>query len=117
MSIPFRILIYFIVPVLAVLAWPLEYLTGQPWVAVSGVVLIVAVGAFVFLGRSAALTLAIFIMGLNAIVRLMMFFPHIMTNSGVVDWPYVITSLISIALAIWAVLRLDRPDIRVMMVA
>jgi hypothetical protein len=117
MNTPVRILLFFVLPIIAVLAWPPDYLIGLPGATLAAAVLIAAVGVFVLLGRSAALTLAIFLMGLNTIVRVMMFFPHFTTNSGALDWTFVIASIISIALSMWVLLRLDRPDVRVLMVS
>jgi hypothetical protein len=67
-------------------------------------------------GRSLALTLLIFLQGFNVIVRLMMFWPHFTNNSGNVDILYVLTSILSLALSAYLVLRLDKVDVRVQMI-
>jgi surface polysaccharide O-acyltransferase-like enzyme len=67
------------------------------------------------MGQSTALTLGIFVQGLNVIIRLMMLFPNL-SKLGVYDIPWLITSLLSIGLSIYLVLRLDRTDVRVTLV-
>ena len=88
--------------------------------------IVVVVGVYIVLtwalirGRNWALTLSIFIQGMNVIVRLMMFFPHASfppAEGGGLDWLYILLNLLSIALSIWLLLRLDKPDVRATMVA
>jgi hypothetical protein len=63
-------------------------------------------------GRSLALTLSIFIQGLNVIIRLMMFFSQAKPENGPWDVPYIIASLVGIALSTYLMFRLDRGDVR-----
>lgn len=88
--------------------------------AVLGVVAVayLALGFLVFRGRSWALTLSIFSQGLNVIIRLMMFFSQAVTLAGdarIVNLPWIVTALVSIALSVWFLLRLDRQDVRLLM--
>lgn len=115
-----KIMLFIILPVLAPLFLPLRILQpgGGPILFLG---LLIAISAlflapFLWRGKSTALTLAIFIQGLNVIMRLMMFFPNL-SKQGVVDIPWLITSLLSMGLSIYLVLRLDRTDVRVTMVA
>jgi hypothetical protein len=73
-------------------------------------------GYLLLTGRSRALTLMIFLMGLNAIVRLMMFFPKVTYTDGSLNPMFGLTSIISVGLSIYLVLRLDRVDVRKTMV-
>jgi hypothetical protein len=68
-------------------------------------------------GRSWALTLSIFIQGVNVIVRLMMLFSNAVNKTGVVNLPFILTSLLAIIISGWLLLRLDRPDIRSLITA
>jgi hypothetical protein len=46
----------------------------------------------------------------------MMFFPNSVTSDGVVHLPFIITSLISMGLSFYLMLRLDQTDVRIQMV-
>jgi len=86
-------------------------------------VILFAVAFFALLGLMEwrgvawALALSIFIQGINVIVRLMLFLSHAVPAAGAPpDLIFIITSLISIALSLWLMLRLDRVDVRVTMI-
>lgn len=116
MSPIFRLFLFIILPILAVLSWPPEILADAlPLIAVAAVVFVL-LGVLLWQGRSLALTLTIFIQGLNVIVRLMMFFSHAKPASGPWDVPYIVAALFSIALSAYLLLRLDQGDIRAQMV-
>ena len=69
-------------------------------------------------GSSTALTLAIFIQGLNVIIRIMMLVPNAYSPSAdSYNWPYIITNLFGLCISFYLMLRLDRTDVRVLMVA
>ena len=115
-----KILFFVLLPVLAPLLLPPRFFsanTSSPilflGVVVAGSALLVS--PFLWRGWSTALTLAIFLQGLNVIMRLMMFFPNL-SKQGVYDIPWLITSVLSMGLCIYLVLRLDRTDVRVTMV-
>ena len=115
-----KLLLFVVLPVLSPLILPPRLLspsTGGP-ILFLGVLLAASallISPFLFRGRSTALTLAIFVQGLNVIMRLMMFFPNL-SKQGVYDFPWLITSLLSMGLSLYLVLRLDRTDVRVTMV-
>lgn len=99
------------------LIFPPATLQGA-FVAIALVLLVFAgLGLGVWRGRSWALTLSIFLQGVNIIVRLMMLFPNAKTEAGVVNLPFILTSLLAIIVSGWFLLRLDRPDIRALIVA
>ncbi len=112
-----RIFLFFLLPLIAPLIMPPQFLFSS--MGLLPLVLGVSAGLVGFLvnrGNSTALTLTIFLEGINVIIRLMMFYPHILTDSGTVDYLWILTSLLSMGLSMYLVLRLDRMDIRVQMV-
>ncbi|PWH12920.1 MAG: hypothetical protein DDG59_15185 [Anaerolineae bacterium] len=95
-----------------------------PRTLLSGIgVVVVALLFFVFLGyglwrrRMWALTMSIFVQGLNIIVRFMMFYPAAKTPQGTWNIELVLFTAVAIILSGWILLRLDRPDIRSMITA
>jgi len=83
------------------------------------IVVAVALGLaiMVWRGRTWALTMSIFLQGLNVIVRVMMLLPRAMSQTETVDVAFIITSVLAIA-ASWVFLyRFDRPELRAAMVA
>ncbi len=116
-----RVLLFFILPLLSPLIYPPDMLLGLLPVAGVAAVVFVLIGVLLWRGQSLALTFSILLQGFNVITRLMMFFSTAVerTGSGVitVQWVYLVTSLISIGLSVWLLLRLDRPDVRGTMVA
>jgi hypothetical protein len=112
-----RILLFFVLPIIAPLLYPPALLqVGGLLVIGFEVILFLALGFALLRGSSTALTLSIFLQGLNVIVRLMMFFPHATTQAGTWDIAYVITSLLSMGISTYILLRLDRIDVRTQMV-
>jgi hypothetical protein len=116
-----RVLLYFVLPVIAPLLYPPSILLpALPVVAVVAVAFLL-IGFLVWQGRSLALTFSIFVQGFNVIVRLMMFFSTAVTRIGTgptqVDYWYIVFSVLSIGLSLWVMLRLDRNDVRGQMTA
>jgi ABC-type multidrug transport system permease subunit len=114
-----KILLFVVLPVLAPFLLPPRLLGagGGPILFLGALIGISALllSPFLWRGWSKALTLAIFLQGLNVIMRLMMFFPNL-SKQGIYDIPWLITSLLSMSLCLYLVLRLDRTDVRVTMV-
>jgi hypothetical protein len=110
-----RILLFFVLPAIAPLLFPPNILQGAWYAIVLVILLFAALGYALTRRRLTALTLSIFLQGLNVIVRLMMFYPRAMTPDGTPQWMFIITSVLSIALSLYLVLRLDRVDIRAQM--
>jgi uncharacterized membrane protein HdeD (DUF308 family) len=111
-----RILFFFVLPIIAPLLFPPSVLAGGFLGILAEVILFVVLGFFLLRGRLTALTLLIFIQGLNAIIRIIMFFPHTTYVDGSPNFIYMAASLISIALSIYLVLRLDKVDVRTQMI-
>lgn len=111
-----RILFFFVLPIIAPLLLPPSVLVGGFLGILVEVILFVALGFFLLRGNSTALTLSIFLQGLNVIVRLLMFYPNITYSNGTFDPIFTLTSLLSMALSLYLVLRLDKVDVRTQMV-
>jgi hypothetical protein len=114
MQIPIltRVLIFFVLPLLAVLAYPPTMLAGGLPVVLIVALIFILISALLWRGSSRALTLTIFIQGMNIIVRIMMFFPQSIPRAGQYNFPYMILSILALALSLYLVFRLDRADIR-----
>lgn len=112
-----KIMFYFILPAVALFFYPPSWLVEGLPVIGAAVLLIAFLGYQLMRGKSLALTFSIFLQGMNVIIRLMMFFSRSVTNTGIVDYVYIITCLIGLALSMYLVLRLDQRDIRIQMVS
>ena len=119
-----RTLLFFALPALAPLIYPPDWLA---WIisgnGVAGIItlllvvaLFVGLGYLLLRGYSTALTLSIFLQGLNVIVRTMMLLPKVAFSDGSLNVPYILASVISIGLSMYLLLRLDRVDVRTTMV-
>ncbi len=106
-----------ILQIFPMLIWPVAFLQSGLGIVGIGVIIFAGLGFAIYRGRSWAFTLAIFIQGLNVIIRLMMFLPNAKNQAGTWDIAYVIANLIAIALSIYLLFRLDRPDVRSLIVA
>jgi hypothetical protein len=107
-----QILLFFVLPLLSVLAYPPSTLANS--LPLLGVVALsfLLLAVLLMRGSSRALTLAIFIQGMNVIIRIMMFFPHSTPRGALVNYPYMIITTAAILLSLYLVLRLDKADIR-----
>jgi hypothetical protein len=108
-------LIFFLLPVLAILSYPPKMLSGGLWVIVFVVALFVGLTILLWLGKLLALTFSILLQGLNVVVRMMMFFSNSVSSAGVADWTYIIFSLIGLTISFYLIIRLDRPDVHARM--
>jgi hypothetical protein len=116
-----RVLLFFILPLIGPLLYPpATLLPALPVVAVA-IAVFVLIGVFIWQGKSLALTFGIFMQGFNVIIRLMMLFSTAVTRSGSgqfhVDILYIVLSVLSIAISLWVLLRLDRVDVHAQMTA
>jgi hypothetical protein len=112
MKINNRILLFFVLPTLAPLILPPQILIGGIAAVPVVAALLLASGYFLSRGKPLALTFTIFLQGLNFIVRMMLFFSTSVSSKNVVDWAFVITSLVSMGLSFYLLFRLDQIDIR-----
>ncbi len=116
MSIIQRILFFLVLPTLAVLFYPPALLASAGTNLLIVVAVFLLIGFFLWRGNPQLLTFSIFIQGMNAVVRLMLFFSHAVSKQQVPDVPFAITSLIGLAISIYLIMRLDRSDVRVAMI-
>jgi hypothetical protein len=105
-------LLFILLPILAILIYPTAMLAPGLIVILVVVVLLALLGLLLWRGRAIALTFAIFLQGMNIIIRMMMFLSHAAPQAGKFDVPFIITSLIGLGLSFYLMLRLDEPDIR-----
>jgi hypothetical protein len=110
-----RILFFFVLPILAVLLYPPSIFESGLGVIIVALIFFIALGVFIMRGRELALTFAIFLQGMNVIIRIMMFWNGAVTKAGVTDLSYIIFTILAIILSTWLLLRLDRQDIRIQM--
>ncbi len=110
-----KILFFFVLPLIAPLLYPPQLIFGTWFVPLIAAIFFIGLGILLIRGNSTVLTLSIFIQGLNVIIRLMMFFPNLL-QQGQFNSVWLITSVLSIALSTYLLLRLDRTDVRVTMV-
>ena len=116
-----RVLLFFVLPLIAPLLYPLDTLLPALPAVVFAAVVFILIGVLLWRGRSLALTFSIFLQGFNVIIRLMMLLSTAVTRSGSgdlhVDVPYIVLSLLSIAISMWVLLRLDRMDVHAQMIS
>lgn len=111
-----KILLFMVLPLVAPLLFPPGTLEESLPLLLIAALLFLALGVLLWRGYYLALILSIFIQGLNVIVRLMMFFPHARSNTGEYDILYIVTSLLSMAISWYLLMRLDSTEVRVEMV-
>ena len=115
------ILLFFLLPVIAPILYPPSALTSgdltiMAYLSITFGIVLFALGFLLIRGSSQALMLCIFLLGLNAINRILMFFSNATFINGSPDIAYIVTSVLSIGLSIYLLLRLDQIDIRTRMV-
>lgn len=107
----------FFLQIIPLIMYPPATLTGGLAIIAVAAIAVAALGFMAIRGRPWAHTMSLFVQGFNAIIRIMMFFPHavsVSTGTPFTDWPYIITALISVGLSIWFLYRLDRNDVRLL---
>jgi|RhiMethySRZTD1v2_1073278.scaffolds.fasta_scaffold2557412_1 hypothetical protein len=112
MKINNRILLFFVLPTLAPLILPPQTLLSGIGAEVVVAALLLISGYFLYRGGSTALTLVIFLQGLNVIIKMMLFFSSSVSAKGVADPTFAVTALLSIGLSLYLLVRLDSVDIR-----
>lgn len=116
MSLIKKVLFFFILPVLGTLLYnPATLGKALPLIAIV-VAFFVIVGVLLMRGYSTVLTFAIFLNGINAIVRLMMLVSNAFTKVGVFQPAFTIFTFCGLAISFFLMLRLDKVDVRKIMV-
>ncbi|MCC6146602.1 MAG: hypothetical protein IT308_03440 [Anaerolineaceae bacterium] len=111
-----KILLFIILPIIALLSYPPKIFDGGLPLIFAVAILFIALGVLIWRGRSLALRFAIFVQGVNVIIRIMMFFSLSSDKEGAISYAGLITMTFGIALSIYLLLRLDKADIRLLMV-
>lgn len=99
--------------IIPIIIFPLETITAG--LSLFGIVFLIyaLLGFGLWRGRNWALTMSIFLQGFNIIIRMMMLFPHAVDGkNGGWDISYILMAIISMAISGWFLVRLDKPDIR-----
>ena len=100
-----------------VLIFPFDLLQEAWTLVVIVIVALSALGFMVWRGRTWALTMSIFLQGLNVIIRVMMLLPRAISPQTGLDFLFVSTSLLAIGLSWFLLYRFDRPEVRAAMIA
>lgn len=111
-----KFLYFILLPIIAVLCYPPELLRTGPTVLGILIGAMLLLGILLWRGRSLALTFAIFLQGMNVIIRIMMILPNTLDKTGKINLPMGLAMLIGLVLSLYLVLRLDRVDVRRTMV-
>ncbi len=111
-----KILFFFILPLLGILFYDPAILFKAPVLMVVVVLFIAFLGFLLMRGYSKALTFAIFLNGMNVIVRLLMFISTAFSKDGKFQPGFAIFTIIGLAISFYLLLRLDQVDIRKTMI-
>lgn len=116
MSLINKLLFFFILPILGFLFYDPAIL-GKALVLIAIVTaFFVMVGLLLMRGYSTILTFAIFLNGMNVIVRLLMLVSTTFTKNGVFQPGFAIFTFSGLAISFFLMLRLDKVDIRKTMI-
>lgn len=107
-----KTLYFLVLPIVGILAFPLNYYSQG--LVVMGIVsvLIIGLGLFVWRGSQRALTFSIFLNGMNVIVRLMMLLSTVVSKQGIANLEFGIAGLLGLLISFYLMLRLDQTDVR-----
>jgi len=112
-----NLLLLYIFQIVPLLIYPPETLQSGLVVVGIMVVIFALLGYGLWRGRNWALSLSLTMQGFNVVVRLMMLFPNSLVGGGAFNSLYIVLSVVSIALSLFFLLRLDRPDVRATIVS
>ena len=112
MSITKRILFFFILPIVGLLCYDPAILFSAPELLGVIILLLIITGYFLWRGNSNALTFAIFMQGMNAIVRIMMLISNSFNKEGIFNFSFTAFGLAGFVISFYVMLRLDKADIR-----
>ncbi|MBM3137802.1 MAG: hypothetical protein FJZ98_06405 [Chloroflexi bacterium] len=115
MSVFKRVLFFFVLPVLGILFFDPAVLVGGFSLIAVVVVFVLGVGFFQWRGYNRALTFAIFLNGMNVIVRLMLLLSSAFNRNGEFQLATTIFLLGGLLISFFLMLRLDKVDVRLTM--
>jgi hypothetical protein len=111
-----KLLLIYVLQIIPLLIYPPETLKSGLIIVGIMIVVFALLGYGLWRGRTWALSLSLTMQGFNVIARLMMLFPNSLISkaNGVFgfDFLYIALGVVSIALSLYFLLRLDRPDVR-----
>jgi hypothetical protein len=107
-----KVLFFLLLPVVGILSFPPDFYSQGLVVMAVVAAFIIALGLFVWRGSQRALTFAIFLNGMNVIIRLMMLMSTVVNKQGQVNVPFGITGLLGLIISFYLMLRLDQTDVR-----
>jgi hypothetical protein len=111
-----KILFFFFLPILGILFYDPVTLVKAPILIAIVVIFFVFIGVLLLRGYSTVLTFAIFLNGMNVIVRLLMLVSNAFTDKGVFQPGFAIFTFLGLAISFFLMLRLDKVDIRKTMI-
>ncbi len=112
MSLLKRILFFFVLPLLGILLFePSVFASGFTLIGIT-IVFLITIGVFLWRGSLTALTFAIFLSGMNVIVRIMLLLSNTIDKDGVFHPVTTIFTFIGLIISFYLMLRLDQEDIR-----
>jgi hypothetical protein len=116
MSLNKKILFFFILPILGFLFYDPAVLGKALLLIAIVAAFFVFVGVLLMRGYSTVLTFAIFLNGMNVIVRLLMLVSTTFSKNGVFQPGFAIFTFSGLAISFFLMLRLDKVDIRKTMI-
>ena len=116
MSLLRKVLFFFILPALGILFYNPATLVKAPLLIAIVAGFFTIIGVLLMRGYSTVLTFAIFLNGMNAIVRLLMLVSNAFAKNGVFQPGFAIFTFGGLAISFYLMLRLDKVDVRRTMV-
>jgi hypothetical protein len=111
----------YVLQIIPLLIYPPETLKSGLVIVGIMVVVFALLGYGLWRGRNWALSLSLTLQGFNVVSRLLMLFPNSLAGgpggSFGFDFVYIVLGVVSIALSLFFLLRLDRPDVRATIVS
>jgi len=111
-----KILFFFFLPILGILFYDPTTLVKAPILIAIVVAFFALIGVFLSKGYATVLTFAIFLNGMNVIVRLLMLVSNAFTDNSVFQPGFAIFTFLGMAISFFLMLRLDKVDIRKTMI-
>ena len=111
-----KILFFFFLPILGILFYDPTTLVKAPILIAIVVAFFALIGAFLLKGYATVLTFAIFLNGMNVIVRLLMLVSNAFTDKGGFQPGFAIFTFLGMVISFFLMLRLDKVDIRKTMI-
>jgi len=107
-----RVLFFFVLPIIGVLSYDPTFLFGVPVLLGIVILFLLGLGYLQWKGNSNALTFAIFLHGMNTIVRIMMIASTSLDKNGVFHPAFTAFGMVGLIISFYLMLRLDKVDVR-----